>query len=189
MTRNRQVNAVSIAMALVMVLSLMAGCGKAAPAPIPEEETPQPAVTELTLRLTGVLTETVTLSAFEAGAKCHGAVRQVKDEDGATHSYSGIPLWLLCGRVDDEVKHGSDAFNDELANQGYIITVISADGHTATFDSRVIARNDSIIVAYKVDGQLLSVDKGPLKLVGLELKGGDQIEDVIEIHLDLQSAQ
>ena len=39
-----------------------------------------------------------------------------------------------------------------------------------------------IILANAVDGQPL----GSLKLVGPELKGEEMIEDVVEIHLDLQ---
>ena len=189
MDKERKVKLVSVTIALALMLMLMAGCRESAQAPTTEEGTPQPPATERALELTGVLTETLNLSAFETGAQCHGAVCRVVDESGVAHSYSGIPLWLLCGRVDDEVKHGSDAFNDELAGEGYAITVIAADGASVTFDSEAIARNDGVIVANKVDGQLLSGDEGPVKLVGLELSGGESIEDIVEIYLDLELVQ
>ena len=145
-----------------------------------------PAGTEWSLKLTGALTETITQEEFEEGADptCHGVERSIEDEEGTIHTYFGIPLWMLCGWVDDEVKHGGGAFNDELANQGYDITVIAADGYSVTFSSQTITRNNNIVLANKIDGQPIS-QGGPLRLVGPELSKGQRVKNVAEIHLDL----
>ena len=155
------------------------GCAKVA-------ETPQSAVAAWSLELTGVSTEIITQEEFEKGADpgCHGAEYSFTGKDGVVHIYSGIPLWRLCGWVDDEVEHGKGAFNDELANKGYNIKVIAADGYKAILSSKTIARNNGIILANEVDGQPISKG-GPLRLIGAELKASQMVKEVVEIQLDL----
>lgn len=140
-----------------------------------------PVGTEWSLKLSGASTETITQEKFEEGAApaCHGVECSIEDK-----VYSGIPLWVLCGWVDDEVEHGEGAFNDELADNGYDIIVISADGYSVTFNSQTITRNNNIILANEVDGQTIS-QGGPLRLVGPELSKGQRVKQVVEIHLDL----
>jgi hypothetical protein len=164
-----------ITLITALMLASMAACAEASPVG-----------TEWSLKLTGALTETITQEEFEESANptCHGVECSIEDEEGTIHTYSGIPLWMLCGWVDDEVKHGEGAFNDELANQGYDITVIAADGYSVTFSSQTIARNNNIILANKIDGQPIS-QGGPLRLVGPELSKGQRVKNVVEIHLDL----
>lgn len=164
-----------ITLITALMLASMAACAEA-----------PPVGTEWSLKLTGALTETITQEEFEEGADptCHGVERSIEDEEGTIHTYFGIPLWMLCGWVDDEVKHGGGAFNDELANQGYDITVIAADGYSVTFSSQTIARNNNIVLANKIDGQPIS-QGGPLRLVGPELSKGQRVKNVVEIHLDL----
>lgn len=160
------------ATALVLMLALTTGCGAAEQVPAPTPE----------LKLIGAVTEVISKNTFESGVECHGADCEVADEMGNTHSYSGIPLWLLVGLVDDEIRHGEGAFNDELATDGYTVTVVGSNGQSATFGSKAIARDYDIILTNAVDGQPLET----LKLVGPELKREEMIEDVVEIHLDLQ---
>lgn len=155
------------AVALVLMLTLITGCGEVEKLAAPTPE----------LKLIGALTEVISEDTFESGVECHGADCEVADEMGNTHSYSGIPLWLLAGLVDDEIRHGEGAFNDELASEGYTVTVISGNGQSVTFGSKAIARDYDIILASAVDGQPLET---------LKLKREEMIEDVVEIHLDLQ---
>jgi hypothetical protein len=145
-----------------------------------------PPVTEYSLKLTGALTETITEAEFEEGADstCHGVECSIEDEEGTINTYSGIPLWMLCGWVDDEVKHGGGAYNDELANNDYDIIVIADDGYSVTFGSQTIARNNNIILANEVDGQPIGKG-GPLRLAGPELSTGQRVKNVVEIHLEL----
>jgi DMSO/TMAO reductase YedYZ molybdopterin-dependent catalytic subunit len=125
------------------------------------------AVEDWVVNFKGAIEEPMDRATFESGAAdgCH--LRAWTDADG--HVWEGIPLYYLIGRVDDEIKHGDDAFRDDLAKNGYTIDLISADGYTVTLDSYTVMRNDDIIVAYLVDGEPLVEDNFPLRLVGPEL--------------------
>jgi hypothetical protein len=175
---------VSTTITLALFVLLMAGLGKADPAQPAKKEVPRPVEKGQGLKLVGALTETIALPAMEAGVKCHESFIRFKDEKGNLHSYAGVPLWLLVGWVDDESKHGEDSFNDDLADKNYKIIVIGANGKRSVFESRIIARNDSIIVANMKDGKPLSGREGPLKLIGLKLPKNQIVENVIEIHLE-----
>ena len=169
---SRSTRICSTTVVLVLTLALVTGCGDVERAPVPTSE----------LRLIGALTEVMSEDTFESGVECHGADCAVVDETGNRHSYTGIPLWLLVGLVDDEIRHGQGAFNDELASGGYAVGVMGGDGQSVTSDSRAIARDYDTILANAADGQPLET----LKLVGPELKEEEMIEAVVEIHLDLQ---
>ena len=168
-------NVVCVTLLTILMIISVTGCTATT------EETPSDEIT-WSLKLTGASTKVITQEKFEEGANpdCHGTEVTIED----TGIYSGIPLWLLCGWVDDRVQHGDDAFNDELADSDYNITVIADDEYSAIFNSKTIARNNDIILANELDGQ--PIDKGgPLKLVGTELSKGQQVKNVVEIRLDL----
>ncbi len=151
------------------------------------------------LILTGAITDTITRSYFEAGKACalggHGAT--YTDDDG--NVWSGMPLWLLVGWVDDANKHdyGTNPFNGTLADIGYNVTVIdygpdntkgTEDDFSATFESSFIKLNNNIIVANEINGIPLPADgdkpSWPLKLVGSALTSGKQkIGSIDEIAL------
>ena len=135
------------------------------------------------LELTGAIDETMQRADFESGAgeKCHGA----SFVDNKNQTWTGIPLWLLVGRVDDEDVHSDGAYNDELADAGYDIDVVAVDGYTVTFSSKDITRNDGIIVAYLVNGNPLNTEDFPLRLVGENLTGKQQIGAIASIVLRL----
>ncbi|MBN1933765.1 MAG: molybdopterin-dependent oxidoreductase [Anaerolineae bacterium] len=123
---------------------------------------------EWTLHLEGTIVEEMDRATFESGASpnCHGATWT----DDHAQRWVGIPLWLLVGRVDDEISHNGPAFNEVLADAGYTVDVIAADGYTVSFDSARIKRNDKIIVAYKVNDNPLPEQYFPLRLVGEDLE-------------------
>ncbi|NLZ30840.1 MAG: hypothetical protein GX885_08910, partial [Methanomicrobiales archaeon] len=141
-----------------------------------------------TLTLTGAITDTIGRSYFESGKACamagsHGATWT----DGDGRVWSGMPLWVLCGWVDDDNKHdyGTDPFRDDLADEGYDVTVIdygpdgvkgTEDDFSYTFDSSFVKRNNNIIVADEIDGAPLPKDgkSWPLKLVGDALTSNKQ---------------
>ncbi|WP_164913630.1 DUF4430 domain-containing protein [Methanoculleus taiwanensis] len=141
------------------------------------------------LILSGAITDTITRSYFEAGKACalggHGAT--YTDADG--NEWSGMPLWLLVGWVDDTNKHdyGTNPFNETLADIGYNVVVIdygpdnvkgTDDDFSATFASSLIKLNNNIIVANEIDGAPLPADgdkpSWPLKLVGSALTSNKQ---------------
>jgi DMSO/TMAO reductase YedYZ molybdopterin-dependent catalytic subunit len=136
-----------------------------------------------TLHLEGALSEDIDRGTFETGAApgCHGT--NWTDADGQT--WTGIPLWLLVGRVDDDNAHEDDAFNDELAEAGYEVKVTAADGYSVSFDSAAIARNDDILVAYLLDDEPLPEDYWPLRLVGPEIGPSMWVSNITTIEIVL----
>jgi DMSO/TMAO reductase YedYZ molybdopterin-dependent catalytic subunit len=141
------------------------------------------ALDQWTLHLEGAVSEDVDRGSFESGAAptCHGA--SWADPEGRT--WTGIPLWLLVGRVDDENVHEDGAFNDGLADAGYEIRVVADDGYSVTFDSATVARNDDIIVAYLLDDAPLPEKHWPLRLVGPELEKSSWVGRITTIELVL----
>jgi len=142
------------------------------------------AVEDWTVEFIGAISEPMDRATFESGAApdCHMA--SWTDEEG--HVWSGIPLYYLIGRVDDEVKHGDDAYRDDLAKAGYTIDVVATDGYTVTLDSFTVMRNDNIIIANLVDGQPLSGDDFPLRLVGSDLTKKQMIGGIAQVVINFE---
>jgi DMSO/TMAO reductase YedYZ molybdopterin-dependent catalytic subunit len=138
------------------------------------------------LHLEGAISELMDRGTFESGASpnCHG----VTWTDDKAQEWVGIPLWLLVGRVDDEIKHEGPAFNDALADAGYTVDVVSSDGYTASFESARIKRNDNIIVAYLVNGNPLPEKYYPLRLVGSDLQKSEMVGMIEKIVVHVPAA-
>jgi len=92
---------------------------------------------------------------------------------------------MLAARVDDETKHGDGAYNEQLADQGYTLEVVAADGYTVTFDSARIKRNNNIVIAYLVNNNPLDDKYFPLRLVGSDLKNNEMAGQIAKINLRL----
>jgi DMSO/TMAO reductase YedYZ molybdopterin-dependent catalytic subunit len=143
----------------------------------------KPLVEEWSLVMQGAINDEVDRGSFESCStkNCH----QATWTDGKAQTWSGTPLYLLLGRVDDESKHDTGAFNRALAEQGYQVEVVARDGYSATFDSTKLIDNKNIILAYSVNNNAL-VDKDfPLKLVGPDLSGKEMVSAVDKIILKL----
>jgi DMSO/TMAO reductase YedYZ molybdopterin-dependent catalytic subunit len=124
---------------------------------------PQPPV-GWTLEMIGDVGDTITQAEFEAGLACTGSghYREWTDIDG--NVWSGVPLWVLLGVVDD-IETGSHwTFNDALA-AGYSVNVVAGDGFTKNFAGADVAGSDGYIVANECNGAPLT-DAAPLRLVG-----------------------
>jgi DMSO/TMAO reductase YedYZ molybdopterin-dependent catalytic subunit len=136
-----------------------------------------------TLHLEGAITEEMDRNTFETGAAlgCHGT--SWTDDDGRT--WTGIPLWLLAGRVDDDNRHESGAFDDDLAAQGYQISVVAGDAYSVTLESTDIARDDGIILVYLLDEEPLGEDHWPLRLVGASLPKSSWVGAVASVELTI----
>jgi hypothetical protein len=144
-----------------------------------DKVTVKPLTQEWTLHLEGKLIEEMDRGTFESGSApgCHGQ----SFTDTKAQVWSGVPLWLLVGRVDDDIKHDGPAFNDAMAASGYTVEVISSDGTSVTFDSKRVARNDNIIVANSVNGNPLNDADFPLRLVGSDLKENEGLGKIVSI--------
>jgi len=142
------------------------------------------------LELVGAINNTITNSTFESCVECHG----VSYADSENNEWEGIPLWYLMGDVDDTVTHGTGAFNDTLAADGYDVEIIAGDGYSKILDSTYLAENNSYIVACHLNGtplpELTDDDKplAPLKLVGPYLSGGQKVGNIARIELDVAIA-
>ena len=91
---------------------------------------------------------------------------------------------ILLGSILTAIVHGACAFNDELCEEGYNVTVISSDNYTVTFNSTFVGRNDGFIAANKLNGtQLNASEYGHLRLVGPALEGHHKLKRVTEIRL------
>jgi len=141
---------------------------------------------EWTLHLEGAITEEMDRATFESGASpnCHAGTWT----DDKAQPWVGIPLWLLVGRVDDDVQHNGPAFNDALADAGYTVHVVASDGYIVEFDSARIMRNDNILVAITVNGNPLPDQYYPLRLVGSDLKKNEMAGKIMKIVVHLKEA-
>ena len=132
---------------------------------------------EWTLEISGLTDESMDRGTFESGANCHQA--SWTDDEGRV--YTGIPLWLMAGRLDGGPSHGDDSYDDALAEAGYTIEVVAADGYRAEVESTLFHRNDAIILANEVDGTALPEGEFPLRLVGDGLSGGQMVAQVVAL--------
>ncbi len=141
-------------------------------------------VEEWQLSLVGALSDTIDRASFEScsAPQCHGG--SWTDDKGQV--WTGVPLWLLAGSVDDAIQHEGPAFNDAVASAGYTITVTAADGYSAEFDSLSVARNPELLVANLVDGQPLPEKYFPLRLVSSTLPKNQLVGMIREIALSLE---
>ncbi|MGD8402739.1 MAG: molybdopterin-dependent oxidoreductase [Anaerolineales bacterium] len=138
---------------------------------------------EWVLKAHGALTEDIDRASIEScGApQCHGA----SWTDDKAQEWVGVPLWLLVGAVDDEITHEGPAFNDDLVDSNYSIDVIASDGYTVTFEAARVARNNDILMAYKVNDNPLVDKYFPLRMVGADLDKSEMAGGVVELKVDL----
>lgn len=144
----------------------------------------QPLVREWTLSLDGIRDEVIDRNTFQScgATSCH----QDTWTDDQGQVWAGVPLYLLAGRMDDDISHEGPAYNRELANAGYLIELIASDGYTTTVDSQSAYYNRDIIVAYLVDDSPLPDKYFPLRLVGDDLEKGQMVGAITEIRMILE---
>ncbi len=118
-----------------------------------------------TLDLQGELGYSVTQIEFEAGLACPSSGHLVEWTDLDGNVWSGVPLWLLLGMVDDNETSSHWTFNDDVAAAGYSVVVTAFDNFSRTFSSAKVARSNDYVVANRMNGQELA-DSWPLRLVG-----------------------
>jgi hypothetical protein len=144
-----------------------------------------------TITLTGAINEKISRGYFESALTCTFVKETPIDHqayytDDQGREWGGMPLWLLAGFVDDENSHTGSAYNVSLAEEGYDITVIGADGSETIISSIDADRNSDYIIANTLDGAVISEeDGGPVRLVGAGVDADHSIENITEIRLDL----
>jgi DMSO/TMAO reductase YedYZ molybdopterin-dependent catalytic subunit len=147
--------------------------------------TVKPLTADWALKLQGAIEDTIDRGSFESCStgKCH----QASWQDDKAQTWTGVPLYLLVGRVDDENKHNDDAYNHAIAEVGYSVDVVATDGYTVTFDSKRLLDNPNIMVAYAVNDNPLSDKDFPLKLVGSDLAKNEMVGMIDKIVLHIVS--
>ncbi|HAE21170.1 MAG TPA: hypothetical protein DCG47_02450 [Spirochaetaceae bacterium] len=107
---------------------------------------------------------------IQSCVSCHTRTVTFERKD-IVAEYTGFPLWLLMGYVDDPeyMPHRQDKsilpYDDKAALAGYSIELKAADGFSISVDSRSIHRNNDIIIAMYKAGEKLPADEAPLVLV------------------------
>jgi DMSO/TMAO reductase YedYZ molybdopterin-dependent catalytic subunit len=134
----------------------------------------------------GGLNQTISRNYFESALACQfGAEHSAEYTDTAARTWSGMPLWFLCGFVDDDDQHSDNAYNDTLALAGYDIVITAGDGYSATIDSGDTMRNSNYIVANTLNGTpFADTDSNwPLRLTGADVSGGLTVKGIEKIEL------
>ncbi|HVN54754.1 MAG TPA: hypothetical protein VMT46_10525 [Anaerolineaceae bacterium] len=148
----------------------------------------KPMAADWSLVLQGKIIDEVDRGTFESCStgQCHPA--SWTDEKAV--KWNGTPLYLLAGRVDDENKHGTGAFDAALAAAGYTIEIVGKDGYSVTLDSKRVRGNKNILVANTADGNPLTDKDFPLKLVGSDVSPKESVGGIekIILHLDVSPA-
>jgi hypothetical protein len=145
-----------------------------------------PYVAEWTLELSGLSSMGMDRQTFESLASCyyHTTYYNYTDEDG-DHSYEGVPLWVLVSAIDGgDAPDGHYLFNDALAEAGYTVNVTASDDYSGFFEAEQVARNDSIIVAHRLDGETLGESSWPLRIVGDDLLGSQKVKMIASIAIE-----
>jgi DMSO/TMAO reductase YedYZ molybdopterin-dependent catalytic subunit len=132
-----------------------------------------------TLDLQGALSSPITRDSYQScgSPSCHGTSWQ--DQNG--QNWVGVPLWLLVGEVDDNNSHEGNAYNDALSDAGYNVDVVGSDGYTITLNSKLIKRNNDILVAFTVNDAELPEQYYPLRLVGSGLQNSQMVGQITRI--------
>lgn len=136
--------------------------GNIAQIEIPELQTPAAADGSWNLALNGKISDVISQAEFEAGVACPNSGHLVEWTDSDGNDWSGIPLWLLAGWVDDRQPHSYD-YNQAVA--GYKVLAKAGDGYSVDFESADINKSNDYIIANKCNGAALT-DSWPLRLVG-----------------------
>ena len=102
-----------------------------------------------------------------SAASCHGRTWT----DDKAQVWTGVPLYYIAGRIDDEIKHGDDSYNHKAVDEGYTLQVVASDGFTVTVDGARARQDKNILVAYLVNDNPLDDKYFPLRLVGRQPEG------------------
>jgi PKD repeat protein len=119
-----------------------------------------------TLAMLGQVGDTITQQEFEEGLACEQSGHLVEWTDKDGNVWSGVPLWVLAGTVDDIELADHWTFNDDIAAMAYTVQVTASDGFSRTFNGEMVARNDNFLVANRMNGEPLDDTAFPLRLVG-----------------------
>ncbi len=133
------------------------------------------------LKLTGLKikgkrqTRTITRNDFQSCVNCHGSSYTV-----AGNKWSGTPLYLLVGEVDGGATMD---YNAALARKGYRIELVSTTGKKRFVSSRTIINKSRDVLAWELNGAVLSNNLFPLRLMGPKLASSQKLGRIKSVTL------
>jgi DMSO/TMAO reductase YedYZ molybdopterin-dependent catalytic subunit len=142
-----------------------------------------------TLKMSGKVDDVISQREFEKAIVCAGVDHGQEWTDNEGRVWSGVPLWVLVGAVDNIEESDHWTFDRELAAAGYTVRVVAEDGFAKSFASKEIADSKDYIIANKCDGVELSGSSAPLRLVGAGVAkedgslGGSAVGNIAEIEI------
>lgn len=133
------------------------------------------------ITVTGVRTDSIESADMEeAGQHASHRIRRELESKGVVDAYEGLPFSMAVAMADGTDAAHPFRFDDELWDAGYDITLVSADGYAATFNTADVSH----------DALLLSVSKAgnPTvpSIVG-DVPKGLWVKGIVAIELDLKS--
>jgi hypothetical protein len=131
------------------------------------------------VELSGVLTEQFSKTDFEILE----AYYQSSYENSTGATWTGVPLWRIIGRIDDDTPRGETAFNESKSNSGYDIWITAGDDYSKNITSTLISKNDKIILASQLNSAELPEKNRPVWVVGEGLKTSQMVFNVIKIEI------
>ena len=146
-----------------------------------------------TLNLSGYLTSSISKKEFEQGLACgkraHG--HAVTYTDNAGHVWTGMPLYMLVGWVDDACQHDENlvdnkAYNMTLAeSDAYTVVLGNARGEEASFTASEIMKSSDYLVVNQADNHTFGVDGDiwPLALRGEAVPAEKAIDGITTLTL------
>jgi len=136
-------------------------------------------VDEWSLELSGELTEQFTKTDYEILEGYYPS--SFTNDTGAT--WTGVPLWRVLGRIDDNTPRGEFAFNETLSASGYDVLLTAGDDYSKNITSSLISKNDKMILASTLNSAELPEKNRPVWVVGEGLKTNQMVFNVVKIEI------
>ncbi len=126
---------------------------------------------DFSITISGKMEWTLDRQTIQAGVSCHKRV-VLFEREGESARYTGIPLYLVLAYADDpeyaphkQADKSILSYRGELAEKGYTVEIMAADGFSISLDSRELDGNEDVILGMYKDGEELPEREFPLILV------------------------
>lgn len=101
------------------------------------------------------------------------------EKKGVKSLYGGIPLRMVVAMADGTDAKHPYIFDEEAWNSGYDISLVAADGYTATFNTKDVPA-DALIIAVEVNGESIA------PMIAGEVQSSLWVQNLAGVELDLK---
>jgi hypothetical protein len=98
------------------------------------------------------------------------------DENGNIWTGTALWRWVSWSNYNGGVSNAS-------LDAGYSVKIISGDGYSATIEDSRVKMNDNIIVAAKLNDELLPDPYWPLTLVGSDISKSENVKNIVQMDI------